>query len=83
MLYTIEQVSHLIGARRFGTLDAQIDWLLTDSRSLVFPEGTLFFALSSKRQTGAWCRPGQCPRASRRYGGCKSCSPRYNRVENL
>ena len=53
MLYTIEQVSHLIGARRFGTLDAQIDWLLTDSRSLVFPEGTLFFALSSKRQTGA------------------------------
>lgn len=32
--------------------DACIDWLLTDSRSLSFPESTLFFALHSKRGDG-------------------------------
>ncbi|MCD8293373.1 MAG: bifunctional UDP-N-acetylmuramoyl-tripeptide:D-alanyl-D-alanine ligase/alanine racemase, partial [Prevotellaceae bacterium] len=30
-----------------------IDWLLTDSRSLSFPETTLFFALPTKRNSGA------------------------------
>lgn len=33
-----------MGARRVGTLEATVDWLLTDSRSLSFPEETLFFA---------------------------------------
>ena len=28
-----------------GTRSAQIDWILTDSRSLCFPEETLFFSL--------------------------------------
>ena len=35
-----------------GTADAQISWLLTDSRSLCFPETTLFFALKSQRNDG-------------------------------
>ena len=42
-----------MGARRVGTLEATIDWLLTDSRSLSFPEETLFFALTTKRNKGA------------------------------
>ena len=44
MIYSIEKITTLIGARRVGTADAQIGWLLTDSRSLCFPEETLFFA---------------------------------------
>lgn len=53
MSYTIESITKCIGARRVGELKATIDWLLTDSRSLCFPEETLFFALSTKRNNGA------------------------------
>ena len=52
MTYTIEKVATLIGARRYGSREAQIRWLLTDSRSLCFPEETLFFALKTKRNDG-------------------------------
>lgn len=52
MEYTIERITTLIGARRLGTAEATISWLLTDSRSLCFPESTLFFALRSERNDG-------------------------------
>ena len=52
MKYSIEKVTTLIGARRYGNGEGQIRWLLTDSRSLCFPEETLFFALSSARNDG-------------------------------
>ena len=52
MKYSIEKITTLIGARRVGTADAQISWLLTDSRSLCFPEETLFFALKTSRNDG-------------------------------
>lgn len=52
MTYTIEKVTTLIGARRYGEHDANIGFLLTDSRSLCFPEETLFFALKSQRNDG-------------------------------
>ena len=52
MNYTIEKITTLIGARRIGTADATIGWLLTDSRSLCFPEETLFFALKTARNDG-------------------------------
>lgn len=42
MSYPIEQIAEMIGARRIGEAPATIDWLLTDSRSLNFPEETLF-----------------------------------------
>ena len=48
MTYTIEKVATLIGARRYGTTDANIGFILTDSRSLCFPEETLFFDDSQK-----------------------------------
>ena len=47
MSYSIEQIAEIIGARRVGNVPAAIDWLLTDSRSLSFPEDTLFFALAT------------------------------------
>ena len=43
MTYTIEKVTTLIGARRYGDNDTNIGFILTDSRSLCFPEETLFF----------------------------------------
>lgn len=54
MHYTLEKVIALIGARPFGKQggDDRIDWLLTDSRSLAFPETTLFFALRTKLGDG-------------------------------
>ncbi len=52
MNYSIEKIATLIGARRIGEAEAQIGWLLTDSRSLCFPEETLFFALASARNDG-------------------------------
>ena len=49
MSYTIEQIAHIIGADIVSN-DPQagtqtVSSLLTDSRSLCFPEQTLFFAL--------------------------------------
>ena len=52
MTYTIEKITTLIGARRYGDTEANVRWLLTDSRSLCFPEETLFFALRTKRNDG-------------------------------
>ena len=52
MTYSIVKIATLIGARLYGSADATIGWLLTDSRSLCFPEQTLFFALRTKRNDG-------------------------------
>ena len=53
MHYTIEEIATLTGAHFYGShLQAGIDWLLTDSRSLSFPETTLFFALRTKLGDG-------------------------------
>ena len=52
MSYSIETIAQLIGARRVGTYEGEVKWLLTDSRSLGFPEETLFFALVTGRSDG-------------------------------
>ena len=52
MSYYLEKIASLIGAHCFGEGEAQIDWILNDSRSLAFPESTLFFAMRSQRNDG-------------------------------
>ena len=52
MQYSLEKIAALTGAQRFGRTEAQIDRLLTDSRSLAFPETTLFFALRTRKGDG-------------------------------
>ena len=52
MIYTIERIATLIGAHRFGKSNSGIGFVLTDSRSLCFPEETLFFAIKSERNDG-------------------------------
>ena len=52
MKYSVDQIATLIGAHRYGTPQGNVSFLLTDSRSLSFPEETMFFALKSKRNDG-------------------------------
>ncbi len=52
MTYNIVKIATLIGARRYGQGEGTIGWLLTDSRSLCFPEQTLFFALRTTHGDG-------------------------------
>ena len=52
MKYTIERVTTLSGARGIVQNDANVGWILTDSRSLCFPEETLFFAIRTQRNDG-------------------------------
>lgn len=51
-MYTIEEIAQVIGAERKGMTKAKINWLLIDSRSLCFPEETLFFALKTEKNDG-------------------------------
>ncbi len=52
MYNSLEKITSLIGARRSGDKETEINWLLTDSRSLAFPETTLFFALRTRLGDG-------------------------------
>lgn len=54
MAYTLEQIASFVGARLCGCQNKamKIGRLLTDSRSLCFPESTLFFALETERNDG-------------------------------
>jgi len=48
----LTKIAQLIGANKKNIPDAEIDWLLTDSRSLSFPAGSLFFAIRTNRNNG-------------------------------
>ncbi|MGG6544896.1 UNVERIFIED_CONTAM: bifunctional UDP-N-acetylmuramoyl-tripeptide:D-alanyl-D-alanine ligase/alanine racemase [Prevotella sp. 15_C9] len=52
MNYSVEKLSSLIDAKLIGNNKANISFVLTDSRSLCFPEETVFFALKSERNDG-------------------------------
>lgn len=51
-MYKISEIASMMDAQVVGNGPLDIDWLLTDSRSLCFPENTLFFALRSERGDG-------------------------------
>jgi alanine racemase len=67
MSYSIDLLAQKTGALRKGNFPANIDWLLTDSRSLCFPEETLFFALSSQRSKGIYYIPELYQRGVRNF----------------
>ena len=67
MPYQIETIAQMINARLEGHTPATISWLLTDSRSLSFPEESLFFALATKRNDGAKYIPELCRRGVRNF----------------
>ena len=48
----IKKISEIVGGKLTGNGKANINWLLTDSRTLSFPEETLFFAIKTARNDG-------------------------------
>lgn len=55
MTYTVKEINRLIGGGEHSVIaspDMPVTDLLTDSRSLLRPEGTLFFALVTERDNG-------------------------------
>ena len=52
MRYSIGDAATLMDAQCYGECTGNISFLLTDSRSLCFPEETLFFALRTPRNDG-------------------------------
>lgn len=52
MEYTIHNIAKIIHAKTHSLSDCTISILLTDSRSLSFPEQSLFFALETKTNNG-------------------------------
>jgi alanine racemase len=52
MQYRIDEIAKILKADRHGSADTVVNWLLTDSRSLCFPEETLFFAFKTQRNDG-------------------------------
>ncbi len=51
-MYTIQEVQKRIGATGHLVINNHIAYLLTDSRKVIFPEQSLFFALSGPRRNG-------------------------------
>ena len=54
MKYTIQEITEMMGVRgaQLNAPEADVSQLLTDSRSLVMPAETLFFALPTAQDTG-------------------------------
>lgn len=52
MRYSIKEISEIISASPFIKKDDKISILLTDSRTVSFPEESLFFAFRSKKNDG-------------------------------
>ena len=51
-MYNTLEIASFIGAKTEGLKGREIDWLLTDSRSLCYPESTLFFAIKTEVGNG-------------------------------
>jgi UDP-N-acetylmuramoyl-tripeptide--D-alanyl-D-alanine ligase len=52
--YTVENITEIIAGNRLqsSSREHSIDYLLTDSRKLIFPETSIFFALGGARRDG-------------------------------
>jgi alanine racemase len=51
-MYSTLEIASFIGAKTNNLKGREIDWLLTDSRSLCYPESTLFFAIKTEVGNG-------------------------------
>lgn len=52
MNYSIKEVAKIVGGKLTKNAEGQIAYLLIDSRKIIFPKKSLFFALSGKRNNG-------------------------------
>ena len=52
MDYAIAEIAHITGGRLYGPGDTSVRYALTDSRSLLYPDATVFFAIPGERHDG-------------------------------
>lgn len=52
MKYTLGEVASIIDAQLIGNPDVVVNYVITDSRSVSFPETTLFVALKTSKNDG-------------------------------
>ena len=52
MSYSIQHIAGIINSKSMLSSEASIEYLLTDSRKVIFPETSLFFALPGPRRDG-------------------------------
>jgi alanine racemase len=52
LTYSILDIANIVHAKHGNLLDNDIEFLLIDSRKLIYPEKSIFFALSSNRKDG-------------------------------
>ncbi len=52
MTYSLQHIATIIQAEKIPANDRSVQYLLTDSRKLLFPDSTLFFAISGPRRDG-------------------------------
>lgn len=52
MIYSIQNIANIIQAKETPLFNASIEHLLIDSRKIIFPNSSLFFALESNRRDG-------------------------------
>lgn len=52
MTYSIQHIANIIRVKTKILFDCEIEYLLIDSRKIVFPNSSLFFALKSERRDG-------------------------------
>ena len=52
MNYSIAEIAHIVNGQLSGADNAGIKYILTDSRSLLYPADTIFFAIPGERHDG-------------------------------
>jgi UDP-N-acetylmuramyl pentapeptide synthase len=52
MNYSISEIADILGLKNINLHDSTVSVLLTDSRSLTFPEESMFFAIKSNKNNG-------------------------------
>jgi alanine racemase len=67
MKYTLDDIADVCGSHRRIREKSTVRWLLTDSRSLSFPEESVFFALHTQRNDGHRYLPDLYKRGLRNF----------------
>jgi alanine racemase len=50
--YTVNDIARIVNGRQVGSTSVHIDHIVTDSRKILFPTGSIFFAIAGYRRDG-------------------------------
>ena len=50
--YTVNDIARIVNGRQVGSTSVHIDHIVTDSRKILFPSGSIFFAIAGYRRDG-------------------------------